>query len=108
MDDDMEDAPAAAVDDAQKTALVQAEVQRMKCLPPSSAYVIHRLKVLNKMLELLSKVRISRTLIALTLCSMGLLIAHSRKILALNSPGYKFLSTGANEYGGGRAGGPLC
>lgn len=58
MDDDMEDAPAAAaVDDAQKTALVQAEVQRMKCLPPSSAYVIHRLKVLNKMLELLSKVR---------------------------------------------------
>lgn len=54
------DARATVMDDAQKTALVQAEVQRMKCLPPSSAYVIHRLKVLNKMLQLLSKVSISR------------------------------------------------
>jgi len=45
------------MDDAQKSALVQAEVQRLKLLPPSSAYVIHRLKVLNKMLQLLSKVR---------------------------------------------------
>lgn len=58
MDDEMDDAPAATgVDDARKTAMVQAEVQRMKCLPPSSAYAIHRLKVLNKMLQLLSKVR---------------------------------------------------
>jgi hypothetical protein len=62
----MDDAPAATgVDDARKTAMVQAEVQRMKCLPPSSAYAIHRLKVLNKMLQLLSKVRSS---CALTLC----------------------------------------
>ncbi|KAG0619273.1 hypothetical protein M758_4G128000 [Ceratodon purpureus] len=58
MDDEMDDAPGVTgIDDAQKTALVQAEVQRMKCLPPSSAYAIHRLKVLNKMLQLLSKVR---------------------------------------------------
>lgn len=68
MDDDMDDAPGATgIDDAQKTGLVQAEVQRVKCLPPSSAYAIHRLKVLNKMLQLLSKVSISRPMICIIL-----------------------------------------
>ncbi|XP_073388835.1 uncharacterized protein [Physcomitrium patens] len=45
------------MDDAQKIALVKLEVERVQRLPASSAYAIHRLKVLNKMLELLSKAR---------------------------------------------------
>ncbi|XP_073388834.1 uncharacterized protein [Physcomitrium patens] len=45
------------MDDAQKIALVKLEVERVQRLPASSAYAIHRLKVLNKMLELLSKMR---------------------------------------------------
>lgn len=47
----------AMMDDAQKTVLVQAEVKRMKGLPATSTYATHRLKVLDKMLQLLSKVR---------------------------------------------------
>jgi len=47
----------AMMDDAQKTVLVQAEVKRMKGLPATSSYATHRLKVLDKMLQLLSKVR---------------------------------------------------
>ena len=47
----------AVMDDAQKTVLVQAEVKRMKGLPATSTYATHRLKVLDKMLQLLSKVR---------------------------------------------------
>ncbi|KAI5083512.1 hypothetical protein GOP47_0003255, partial [Adiantum capillus-veneris] len=34
--------------------VVEAEVQRMKQLPPSSAYATHRLRVLTKILHLLS------------------------------------------------------
>jgi hypothetical protein len=41
-------------DEQKKMRVVQAEVNRMKLLPASSAYVIHRLKVLNKMTQLLS------------------------------------------------------
>jgi hypothetical protein len=41
-------------DEQKKLRVVQAEVNRMKLLPASSAYVIHRLKVLNKMTQLLS------------------------------------------------------
>lgn len=52
-------APAGVMDDAQKIALVKLEVERMQRLPASSAYAKHKLKVLNKMLELLSKVVIS-------------------------------------------------
>ncbi|CAM6088804.1 unnamed protein product [Calypogeia fissa] len=37
-----------------KLRVVQAEVDRMKLLPPSSAYAIHRLRVLNKMTQILS------------------------------------------------------
>lgn len=44
-------------DDAQKTVLVQAEVQRMKRHPQAgTAYATNRLKVLDKMLHLLGKV----------------------------------------------------
>lgn len=50
-------APTGLMDDAQKIALVKLEVERVQRLPASSAYAIHRLKVLNKMLELLSKAR---------------------------------------------------
>lgn len=47
-------------DDAQKSALVKAEVQRMKRPPMAgSAYATDRLVVLNKMLQLLGKVRTS-------------------------------------------------
>lgn len=52
-------APTGLMDDAQKIALVKLEVERVQRLPASSAYAIHRLKVLNKMLELLSKVIVS-------------------------------------------------
>ncbi|XP_047342803.1 uncharacterized protein LOC124946282 [Impatiens glandulifera] len=37
-----------------KTAAVQEEVRRMSRLPSTSSYAVHRLKVLNKVLQLLS------------------------------------------------------
>ncbi|CAK9858757.1 unnamed protein product [Sphagnum jensenii] len=45
------------VEDKRKTGIVQAEVDRMKQLSSSSGYATQRLRVLDKMLELLSKVR---------------------------------------------------
>lgn len=41
-------------DDQKKMRLVQAELIRMRLLPHSSAYAVHRLRVLNKMTQLLS------------------------------------------------------
>nr|PNR51126.1 hypothetical protein PHYPA_010312 [Physcomitrium patens] len=43
--------------DEHKAVLVQAEMQRMKRLPSGSSYVSNRIKVLDKMLQLLGKVR---------------------------------------------------
>ncbi|EFJ16609.1 hypothetical protein SELMODRAFT_39415, partial [Selaginella moellendorffii] len=40
-------------DDKTREAAIEAEVDRVKKLPRSSAYAIHRLKVLGKMLDLL-------------------------------------------------------
>ncbi|KAH9575582.1 hypothetical protein CY35_01G117600 [Sphagnum magellanicum] len=45
------------VEDKRKTGIVQAEVDRMKQLSSTSGYATQRLRVLDKMLELLSKVR---------------------------------------------------
>ncbi|CAM6070029.1 unnamed protein product [Sphagnum tenellum] len=45
------------VEDKRKTGIVQAEVDRMKQFSSSSGYATQRLRVLDKMLELLSKVR---------------------------------------------------
>lgn len=42
--------------DEHKAVLVQAEMQRMKRLPSGSSYVSNRIKVLDKMLQLLGKV----------------------------------------------------
>ncbi|CAM6043538.1 unnamed protein product [Sphagnum compactum] len=47
----------ATEEEKRKTEIVQAEVARMKQLPPTSAYATHRLRVLDKMLQLLSKAR---------------------------------------------------
>lgn len=92
--------PVPVMDDARKTALVQAEVQRMKCLPPSSAYVIHRLKVLNKMLQLLSKVSDLSFFDLIDLESFCSII----HILVFNVYGsyrvHILLSTGANKHRG--------
>jgi hypothetical protein len=44
------------VEDKRKTGIVQAEVDRMKQLSSTSGYATQRLRVLDKMLELLSKV----------------------------------------------------
>lgn len=41
-------------DEKEKAARVQAEVERMKQLPAASVYAAHRLRVLNKMLHILS------------------------------------------------------
>jgi hypothetical protein len=49
----------ATEEEKRKTEIVQAEVARMKQLPPTSAYATHRLRVLDKMQQLLSKVPIS-------------------------------------------------
>ncbi|XP_065862178.1 uncharacterized protein [Euphorbia lathyris] len=38
----------------EKAAAVHDEMQRMNKLPPNSSYVTHRLRVLNKILQLLS------------------------------------------------------
>ncbi|XVE50388.1 hypothetical protein DITRI_Ditri01bG0158700 [Diplodiscus trichospermus] len=38
----------------EKTAAVHEEIKRMNALPSTSTYVIHRLLVLNKILQLLS------------------------------------------------------
>jgi hypothetical protein len=46
------------VEDKRKTGIVQAEVDRVKQLSNTSGYATQRLRVLDKMLELLSKVRI--------------------------------------------------
>lgn len=48
----------ATEEEKRKTEIVQAEVARMKQLPPTSAYATHRLRVLDKMQQLLSKVPI--------------------------------------------------
>jgi len=48
----------ATEEEKSKTEIVQAEVARMKQLPPNSAYATHRLRVLDKMQQLLSKVPI--------------------------------------------------
>jgi hypothetical protein len=48
----------ATEEEKRKTEVVQAEVARMKQLPPNSAYATHRLRVLDKMQQLLSKVPI--------------------------------------------------
>ncbi|CAK9216112.1 unnamed protein product [Sphagnum troendelagicum] len=47
----------ATEEEKRKTEVVQAEVARMKQLPPNSAYATHRLRVLDKMQQLLSKAR---------------------------------------------------
>ncbi|CAM6008078.1 unnamed protein product [Sphagnum balticum] len=47
----------ATEEEKRKTEIVQAEVARMKQLPPNSAYATHRLRVLDKMQQLLSKAR---------------------------------------------------
>jgi len=47
----------ATEEEKSKTEIVQAEVARMKQLPPNSAYATHRLRVLDKMQQLLSKAR---------------------------------------------------
>jgi hypothetical protein len=47
----------ATEEEKRKTEIVQAEVGRMKQLPPTSAYATHRLRVLDKMQQLLSKAR---------------------------------------------------
>ncbi|KAH9572163.1 hypothetical protein CY35_02G132300 [Sphagnum magellanicum] len=47
----------ATEEEKRKTEIVQAEVARMKQLPPTSAYATHRLRVLDKMQQLLSKAR---------------------------------------------------
>ncbi|BBN06998.1 hypothetical protein MPTK1_4g00110 [Marchantia polymorpha subsp. ruderalis] len=39
--------------DSKRAKVVQSEVDRVRLLPASSAYAIHRLRVLNKMLDLL-------------------------------------------------------
>lgn len=41
--------------DAEKKATLNAEMDRMKVLPGSSNYAAHRIRVLNKVLELVSK-----------------------------------------------------
>ena len=42
------------LDDDQKKTAVHAELNRMSLLPSNSSYAIHRMKVLNKLLHLLS------------------------------------------------------
>eukprot|EP00249_Psilotum_nudum_P005190 c18651_g1_i1 orf=173-502(+) len=41
----------------ERTAAVQAEVERMKRMPLTSAYAGHRLRVLKKLIQLLSEAR---------------------------------------------------
>lgn len=41
--------------DAEKKATLNAEMDRMKVLPGNSTYAAHRIRVLNKVLELVSK-----------------------------------------------------
>ncbi|KAL9444190.1 hypothetical protein AB3S75_017383 [Citrus x aurantiifolia] len=43
----------------EKKAAVQEEVKRMNKLPANSAYASHRLRVLNKILQLMSQPRTS-------------------------------------------------
>ncbi|GAB2215488.1 hypothetical protein Droror1_Dr00019875 [Drosera rotundifolia] len=40
--------------DEEKKATVEEELNRMRLLPANSTYAIHRLRVLNKMLQLIS------------------------------------------------------